>query len=100
VVVATAFGGIGIFVVLNLVLFFATLSLAESVGTNQVMVVGLGAVVLAGIAFGGGALLIALRKPWTKGLGLGLMIGWALMSIVSVGICTGVNPSIYTDGWL
>ncbi len=96
-----AFAGVAIFVVLNLVAFFATLSAAGAAGSgNQNLVLGIGAALLAGIALGGGGLLIALRKPWAKGLGLGLMIGWALMSIVSVGLCTGVNPSIYTDGTL
>ena len=61
-------------------------------------VVGVGAVILALIAFGGGACLIALRRPWTKGLGIGLMIGWALLSITSVGFCTGLNPEMYTGG--
>lgn len=54
-----------------------------------------GAVLLGVIAFGGGAALIARRKPWPKGMGLGLMIGWALTSILTVGICTGLNPMLY-----
>ncbi|KAA0094814.1 hypothetical protein CIW49_24875 [Mycolicibacterium sp. P1-18] len=61
-------------------------------------VVGVGAVILALVAFGGGAVLIALRRPWAKGLGIGLMIGWALLSITSVGYCTGLNPEMYTGG--
>jgi hypothetical protein len=95
-----AFAGFALFVILNLVAFFATLGAADAAGNNQELVVGIGAALLAGIALGGGGLLIALRKPWAKGLGLGLMIGWALISIVSVGFCTGINPSIYTDGTL
>jgi hypothetical protein len=95
-----AFAGFAIFVILNLVAFFATLGAADAAGSNQELVVGIGAALLAGTALGGGGLLIALRKPWAKGLGLGLMIGWALISIVSVGFCTGINPSIYTDGTL
>jgi hypothetical protein len=36
-----------------------------------------------------------MRKPWSQGLGMGLMIGWALVSIVSAGFCTGLNPGLY-----
>jgi hypothetical protein len=54
-----------------------------------------GTIGLALFAFGVGGVLVALRKPWAMGLGLGLMIGWALTSIFTVGICTGINPSIY-----
>ncbi|MBN6058328.1 hypothetical protein JYK22_40790, partial [Nonomuraea sp. RK-328] len=53
------------------------------------------AVVLALVGLGGGAVLLALRRPWTTGLGLGLMIGWALWSILSAGYCTGINPGMY-----
>lgn len=62
--------------------------------------VAVGAVALVLIAFGGGAGLIALRKPWTKGMGMGmgLMIGWNLLSITTVGFCTGLNPEMYTGG--
>lgn len=95
-----AFAGFAIFVVLDLVVVFATLGLANNVTSNEELVIGIGAALLAGIALGGGGFLVALRKPWAKGLGLGLMIGWALVSIVSVGFCTGINPSIYTDGYM
>ncbi len=27
---------------------------------------------------------------------MGLMIGWALTSILTAGICTGLNPAMYT----
>ncbi|MCT9931699.1 hypothetical protein N5079_15915 [Planotetraspora sp. A-T 1434] len=94
------FAGIAIFVVVNLLAFIATLSAADSVGSGKNIIMGVGAVILAAAALGGGAVLIMLRKPWSRGLGLGLMIGWALMSIVSVGFCTGINPAIYTDGAL
>ncbi len=76
------------FVVALLVLMLA----AES---SSAAVIATGTVGLALFAFGGGAALLALRRPWTKGLGLGLMIGWALTSICTVGLCTGINPSIY-----
>jgi hypothetical protein len=51
------------------------------------------------VAFGGGGLLVARGRPWAKGLGLGLMIGWALTSIFTLGICTGINPTIYSGGF-
>ena len=60
------------------------------------VVFGTSAVVLALIAFGGGAVLLLLRSPYAKGIGLGLMIGWALTSVFTVGFCTGINPGLYT----
>lgn len=55
-----------------------------------------GAVLLALIAFvGGGALLFGNRSVWARGIGMGLMIGWALTSILTVGFCTGLNPALY-----
>jgi hypothetical protein len=55
-----------------------------------------GAVVLALIAFaGGGALLFTKKSGWVRGVGMGLMIGWALTSVLTVGICTGLNPMLY-----
>ncbi|WP_160330467.1 hypothetical protein [Sphaerimonospora mesophila] len=101
VVVALTFVGIIVFVFINLMAFFATITVADSVrGDGKLVVVGVAAVLLAAIALVGGIVLIMLRKPWSKGLGLGLMIGWALVSIGTAGFCTGVNPSIYVDGAL
>ncbi|MBI2697187.1 hypothetical protein [Mycobacterium nebraskense] len=55
-----------------------------------------GAVMLGLIAFvGGGALLFVKKSAWARGIGMGLMIGWALTSILTVGICTGLNPMLY-----
>lgn len=45
--------------------------------------------------FGGGAALIRRGTPKAKGAGLGLMIGWALVTVCTVGFCTGVNPTLY-----
>ncbi|BDX31505.1 hypothetical protein TUM20985_20520 [Mycobacterium antarcticum] len=87
--------GVMAFGAINLVLGLVVLALAS--GSDGV-VVGVGAVILALIAFGGGGGFIALRRPWSKGLGIGLMIGWALLSITSVGFCTGLNPEMYTGG--
>jgi hypothetical protein len=58
-------------------------------------VLGFGAVLLALIAFGGGAALLRSRNPNTRGLGVGLMVGWALMSLFTAGFCTGINPELY-----
>ncbi|MFC0866287.1 hypothetical protein ACFHYQ_28730 [Sphaerimonospora cavernae] len=98
VVIGLTFVGIAMFAVINVAGFLFTLGVANAMRDNELLIVGIGAVLLAAIAIGGGILLILLRRPWSKGLGLGLMIGWALMSIISAGFCTGVNPSIYTDG--
>jgi hypothetical protein len=95
-VIGLAVVGVFLFGGINLVLGFIVLIAAS--GSNSSATVGVGAGVLALIAFGGGAGLIALRKPWTKGLGIGLMIGWALLSITTVGFCTGLNPEMYTGG--
>ncbi|WP_143737843.1 hypothetical protein [Microbispora sp. GKU 823] len=101
VVIAMTIAGIVAYVVINFVLFLATLAAADGVASDHknVALIG-GSVILAVIAFGGGTLLLLLRKPWSRGLGLGLMIGWALMTIFTAGFCTGVNPSLYTDGAL
>jgi hypothetical protein len=94
-VVGLAVVGVVAFGALNLLVGLVVLAIAAEHGGA---VVAVGAVILALIAFGGGACLIALRRPWTKGLGIGLMIGWALLSITSVGFCTGLNPEMYTGG--
>ena len=94
-VVGLAVVGVVAFSAVNLLVGLVVLAVAAEHGGA---VVGVGAVILALIAFGGGACLIALRRPWTKGLGIGLMIGWALLSITSVGFCTGLNPEMYTGG--
>ena len=94
-VVGLAVVGVVAFSAVNLLVGLVVLAVAAEHGGA---VVGVGAVILALIAFGGGAGLIALRRPWTKGLGIGLMIGWALLSITSVGFCTGLNPEMYTGG--
>ncbi|TDD12868.1 hypothetical protein E1292_00635 [Nonomuraea deserti] len=66
---------------------------AVSVGSTAAF--GVAAGVLAVVGLGLGTAFVLLRKPWSRGLGLGLMIGWALASIVSAGYCTGLNPELY-----
>ncbi|OSC35457.1 hypothetical protein [Mycobacterium decipiens] len=80
----------GINLIIALMVFFG---LAQAIAPGAATAIG--AVALGLIAFGGGAVLIALRNPWAKGIGMGLMIGWALTSILTVGFCTGVNPTLY-----
>ena len=94
-VVGLAVVGVLLFGAVHLFVGLVVLAVAAEHGGA---VVGAGAVILALFAFGGGAGLIAIRRPWTKGLGIGLMIGWALLSITSVGFCTGLNPEMYTGG--
>lgn len=93
-VIGGAVAGAAIYVAINLALGpFVLFGLANVVPPQAAFVTG--AVLLGLIAFGGGATLIARRKPWPRGIGLGLMIGWAITSIVTVGICTGLNPVLY-----
>jgi hypothetical protein len=88
-----------LYAALNLVVGFLALMVAGSVdstGNGPVAAVGGAAVLLALIAFGGGAALLASKNPAAKGLGIGLMVGWALVSLFSAGFCTGINPSVYS----
>ncbi|MEU8251971.1 hypothetical protein [Nonomuraea sp. NPDC048916] len=75
---------------------FMVFVIAADSGASSTPVIAVGAVVLALIGLGAGAGLLFVRKPWATGAGLGLMIGWALWSIVSAGYCTGLNPGLYT----
>lgn len=91
--VGMAFLGAFLYFVFNLVMGFAVLAIAGSNGNAAVVT---GAAVLALAALGGGGALLATSNATIKGLGLGLMIGWAFLSIVSVGFCTGLNPEMYS----
>lgn len=93
-VFGTAVAGVFIMGMINLGVALGVLMIAEMIGSD--VAIGIGAALLAMIAFIGGFALIRVRRPWTKGLGLGLMIGWALISVVSAGYCTGLNPNMYT----
>lgn len=93
-IVGLAVVGAFAYFAVNFVVALLVLMLAADTSSSAAILVT-GTVGLALFAFGGGAVLLALRRPWTKGLGLGLMIGWALTSICTVGFCTGINPSIY-----
>ncbi|MFI7463147.1 hypothetical protein ACIBUQ_12830 [Nonomuraea sp. NPDC049377] len=86
---ALAFAGSFAYLVINLVVGLLALSL------ESLAAIGVAAGFLLLLGLGVGIVLVVLRKPWSFGLGLGLMIGWSLASIVSAGYCTGLNPSLY-----
>lgn len=67
-----------------------------ALSAGSAVAIGVAAGFLAVAGLGAGIVLVVLRKPVALGLGLGLMIGWALASIVSAGYCTGLNPGMYT----
>ncbi|MEZ0363708.1 hypothetical protein ACAG26_08395 [Mycobacterium sp. pUA109] len=93
-VVGFAVVGAFLYFVINVVVWFTVVNAVSHVASKTV--VGLtNAVVLAVIAFGVGGALLAVHTPRARGLGLGLMIGWGIASILSVGLCTGVNPAMY-----
>jgi hypothetical protein len=90
-----AVAGIFLYLGINAIVGPMTLfGLANAISPKAAFAIG--AIVLAVIAFvGGGALLVVKKTPWSRGIGMGLMIGWALTSIFTVGICTGLNPVLY-----
>lgn len=90
--VGAAIAGVFMFPVLNFAIGIVTVMLSD----QGKMTVGLGAALLALVTFGAGFALWKSGNPVPKGLGLGLMIGWALTSILTVGFCTGLNPTMYT----
>lgn len=93
--IGMVFVGAPVYVALNSLLGFLAFIIASSSTDSANVILGAAAVMLALIAFGGGAALLTVRNPQAKGVGLGLMVGWALVSLVTVGICTGINPSLY-----
>ncbi|WP_249383758.1 hypothetical protein [Mycobacterium sp. DBP42] len=87
-----------LYAALNLVIGFIAFMGAgatDSAGGSANAVLGGAAVLLAFIAFGGGTLMLLSKNPTAKGLGIGLMVGWALVSLFTAGFCTGVNPDLY-----
>ncbi|WP_237103344.1 DUF1129 domain-containing protein [Nonomuraea sp. MG754425] len=89
------FAGLAIYSVINAVVGFFAFFAALSSPDNSTPYLIIGAVVLALAGLGAGIGLCFVRNPWSRGTGLGLMIGWALWSILSAGLCTGINPSLY-----
>jgi hypothetical protein len=90
VIVALACAGVVCYIIVNVIIGIVALSLESTVA------IGVGAATLALIGLGVGLTFVLLRRTWSIGLGLGLMIGWSLVSIVSAGFCTGLNPEMYT----
>ncbi|MEU7832449.1 hypothetical protein [Nonomuraea sp. NPDC049129] len=88
-IVGLAFAGAFGYWILNVIVGLIVVSMSSTVA------IGVAAGFLAVVGIGAGIVLVVLRKPWALGLGLGLMIGWALASIVSAGYCTGLNPGMY-----
>lgn len=80
--------------IVNGIMAFFMFFAAMSGGGNTFVLIA--AIALGVFGLGGGIALICVRRPWTKGLGLGLMIGWALWSLLTAGMCTGLNPSAYS----
>jgi hypothetical protein len=96
--VGTAIVGIFLYLPINFLLALGAFMVGGAAGIEQGRVVfGGAALILALIAFGGGALLLTRKSRDAKGMGLGLMIGWAITSVVSAGFCTGINPSMYSS---
>ena len=94
--VGMVFAGCGAWAIINVTVALAAIaaSLGASSGSDNVAL-GAAALGLVVIAFGVGGGLLAARNRHAKGLGLGLMIGWALTSLFTVGFCTGINPGMY-----
>ncbi|MEV0582749.1 hypothetical protein [Nonomuraea sp. NPDC050310] len=44
---------------------------------------------------GGGGLLFS-RRVRRKGLGIGLIAGWVVLSVATLGFATGLNPALYS----
>ncbi|MEU8150077.1 hypothetical protein [Nonomuraea sp. NPDC048901] len=88
-IVGLAFAGAFGYWILNVIVGLIVVSMSSTVA------IGVAAGLLAVVGIGAGIVLVVLRRPWALGLGLGLMIGWALASIVSAGYCTGLNPGMY-----
>lgn len=88
--------GIFVFVLVNFIGFIAVVNTIGGSADNTAALAVAGAVCLAAFALvGGGAMARFGTDPGVKGFGVGLMIGWALVSIFTAGMCTGINPGLY-----
>ncbi|MEU9805231.1 hypothetical protein [Mycobacterium sp. NPDC050853] len=96
---AMMFAGALSFIFGNAVFGFLALmiggSLADRHHTGFEVVSGFVAVMGILVAFGVGTVLIRKGGRDKRGWGVGLMVGWALVSMLTVGICTGLNPMLY-----
>lgn len=55
---------------------------------------GARAAIFAGVVFIVGGSLCFVRSPQARGIGIGLMTGWALLSITTGGVCTGLQELV------
>lgn len=92
----TALLGIVMFVVVNALLFALPIDVWLRSGSNNHVGLIVAAVILLLVALAGTLLAVRATSYFVKGLGIGLVIGWALVSIVSGGYCTGLNPGLYS----
>ncbi|MFD4458909.1 hypothetical protein [Nocardia sp. NPDC058480] len=97
-VAAMALAGAMAFIVANAMAGFFVFMVVASINddTATKVLFGLTAVAGAAVAFGGGWLLIRRKRPAPKGFGMGLMIGWSLVTVCTAGLCTAINPELYT----
>ncbi|MBC7299617.1 MAG: hypothetical protein H5T78_01550 [Nocardia sp.] len=93
-----ALAGAMAFIVVNAIAGFIVVMVVASINDDTATRVLFGLTALAGVAtaFGGGWLLIRRKRPAPKGFGMGLMIGWSLVTVFTAGLCTAINPELYT----
>lgn len=95
--IGMVFAGCALWAIVNVFVALAAIVVSAGAASGSDNVIfGVAAVGLVGVAFGVGGGLLATRNRHAKGLGLGLMIGWALTSLLTVGVCTGINPGMYS----
>ncbi|GAA3443320.1 hypothetical protein [Planomonospora venezuelensis] len=87
--VGMALLGVVVYVVVNVLFGFIALGTGSTTGFAVV------AALLALLTFGSGVVLVKSGTPLARGMGVGLMIGWGLVTVLSAGFCTGVNPGLY-----
>ena len=97
IAIGMVFAGSGLYFAINLFVGLALIAVSGSTSQGGKAMLAGAAVLLVVIAFAGGAALLASSNRYAKGLGLGLMIGWALTSLFTVGFCTGINPAMYAS---
>lgn len=77
-------------VVVGAVAFVGASVAAVAFLVGEVWSLGAFAVLSVVVAFGGGLALVSIPRTWARGLGLGLMIGWALVVLFTAGLCVAV----------
>lgn len=93
---AAAFaGGVALYVLVNFVIVLISFQVGDTLDSEGAGFAG-GAVLLALLALGGGAICFFKGSQVVKALGMGLVFGWSAVSIVTLGYCTGLNPDLYS----